>query len=135
MKPIRGERHREMACDAWHATDRQIGESDVAHYLSDDGAIESFRTGRRFACSCGCLRPAGGFCAECGPDAGPVCDVHLLHCHRCSKPLCLGHSSEADLPDGQRVRLCRACFEAGGRRRVARTIVRTLLSPFVRFED
>jgi len=131
MKPIRGQRNRNIVHDPWARDSNQMDQADIAHILSDSGAIESYQTQRQFSCGCGCLLPAKGFCAVCSET---VCIDCFGHC-RCGKPLCPRHSLFVTGPTGQSIRLCQACHESIKRKHFARTFWRTLLSPFFRFKD
>lgn len=132
MKPIRGEREREVIHDPWHGGEKSIGQNDTTHVLSDDGAIESLRTGRRMACACGCLKPPGGYCGRC---VQPVCVDCFGFCLGCHMPMCPRHSVFVDSESGATLRFCKHCHEKASRRKLARDVVRTILSPFIRFGD
>ncbi len=132
MQPIRGEREREVIHDPWDQDEQQVGQNDTTHILNDEGAIESLRTGRRVACVCGCLKPAGGFCAAC---TKPVCVDCYGFCSSCFMPLCPRHSVFSRIEDGSTARLCRACGGTSARKRLLRGVVRGVLSPFIRFDD
>lgn len=135
MRPIRGHRSRGVVHDPWGGNERQIEQTDVAHILSDTGAIESHQTERRTACGCGCLNAPGGFCTDCKAEQkdATVCVSCFGHCEQggCGKPTCRRHSAYAVLPSGEHVRLCLPCHEAFKRRRLLRLTVRLLL-PFSR---
>ena len=130
MQPIRGEREDEFCHDPWNKTPRQTGQADTTHVLNDAGAIECHRVGRRFACVCGCLKPVGGFCADCGES---VCVDCYGFCHGCHMPLCPRHSvfEQADTA----LRWCKSCNTMRHRGRLVRNFARAVLSPFVRFGD
>ena len=132
MQPIRGEREQDVVHDPWERNEQQLGQKDTTHVLSDEGAIESLRTGRRIACVCGCLKPAGGFCGKC---VQPVCVDCFGFCVGCHMPLCPRHSTFAAGDNGSTVRLCRACHGSLSRKKLVRGLFRAALSPFVRFED
>ncbi len=134
MKPIRGERKREVAHDPWHLRERQLQQEESAHIVSDDGGLESYHTGRHFASGCGCLRRPGGFCAVCDPPETACVECFGL-CRHCSKPLCRRHSVFVEGQSGQGIRLCSPCFDSSKRKQLVRQIGRLLLSPFVGFES
>lgn len=130
MQPIRGERDKEVAYDPWDGRGNDLGQQDTTHAVNDAGAIESHRTTHRRACACGCLKPAGGFCAVCAKAS--CVDCHGC-CSLCHMPVCPRHSVFD--PTNAATRLCRQCSADARRRRVVRGIVHGLLSLFVRFED
>ena len=133
MRPIRGERSDEVVHDPWDFSARKLGQDDTLHVVTDEGGIDSLRTGRHVACVCGCLKPPGGFCAEC---VQPVCvDCYGFCAGNCHKPLCPRHSVFVFDATGSVVRLCRACHSQVSRKRIVRGVFRALLSPFVRFEQ
>ncbi len=132
MQPIRGEREEEIAHDPWDSHANPLGQNDTVHVVNDEGAIESHRTGRRHACTCGCLKPAGGFCAVCAKAS--CVDCHGF-CGCCHMPLCPRHSVFEPSDDGRTNRLCTQCSGANKRKRLVRGIVRGVLAPFVRFGD
>ncbi len=133
MKPIRGERSEDVVHDPWDFRARKLGQDDTLHVVTDEGGIDSHRTGHRVACVCGCLKPPGGFCAEC---VQPVCaDCYGFCAGSCRKPLCPRHSVFVLNATGEVVRFCRACHGQVSRKKIVRGVFRTLLSPFVRFED
>ncbi len=131
MKPIRSEQDQEVVHDPWNRNERQWSQKDVAHIVSDAGGIESYRTGRQIGCDCGCLKPPGGFCADCGAVSCVDC---FGHCQRCNRPLCPAHLTCTEIVGGQIVRLCRSCSDSAGRKRALRRVGRLLLSPFVEFK-
>ena len=133
MQPIRGERKEEVVHDGWTHDGKRLGQSDAVHVVTDDGAVESRLTGRTTACVCGCLEKPGGFCSEC---IQPVCVNCYGFCAGvCHRPLCPRHSVFDTDERGAVVRLCRSCHGQVSRRKVARGVVRALLSPFLRFKD
>ena len=134
MQPIRGEREEEFVHDPWEKNQQQVGQNDTVHVVSDAGGIESHRTGRRVACVCGCLKPAGGFCSEC---TLPVCVDCYGFCadDGCHKPLCPRHSVFTESESGARVRFCQSCYGKVSRKKIARGVFRALFSLFIEFED
>ena len=133
MERFRGERKRRVFHDPWTATGKPLEAEEIDHFINDDGGLDSQHTGRAMACDCGCLRPPGGFCAECGDAV--VCVDCFGHCV-CGKPLCPRHSHFVERPgSGGRVRLYRSCHESESRQRLVHRAARALLSPFIRFED
>lgn len=131
MKPIRSERHRDVAHDPWQGAERLLEQRLVDHQVGAGGGLESEHTAHRIASGCGCLRPAAGFCAVCGATA---CEKCFGFCGRCHKPLCPNHSIYVDAEGSPRV-LCRSCDESIARRRRLSGALRLLLSPIVKFED
>ena len=134
MKPIRGEQRRKVVHDPWDRQEEQVAHEDTAHAVSPDGALQSASVERQFALGCGCLgKPPAGFCAICEK---PVCSDCFGHCDSdgCGRPLCRRHSVRIDGPNGKAIRLCHHCCEFATRKRLIRSVGRTLLSPFVRFE-
>jgi len=132
MQPIRGEREEELAYDPWDAQASPLGQQDTTHVVNDAGAIESHRTAHRRACSCGCLKPAGGYCALCANVSCVAC--HGV-CSRCHMPICPRHSVFSDIDGARAERLCNQCSAERRRQRRLRGFVRGILSPFIRFKD
>ncbi len=135
MKPLRGEHKRKVVHDPWQFDEQQIGHRDVAHVLSDDGAIESTEVERAFALGCGCLgKTPSGICSVC---VRPVCSDCFGFCERdgCGRPLCRHHSLFVETSNGVTARHCQRCAESTRRKLLAKSVVRSLLSPFIRFED
>ena len=131
MKPIRNERNRRLVHDPWQFDQTDTEHSDVDHFVDDDGGLESECVERQFACGCGCLRQAGGFCAICLQTVCVSCFGFCRHCH---KPLCPRHSMFATESSGQEFRLCQLCYESMGRKRLLLQVSRLLLSPFIKLE-
>ena len=139
MKPIRQERTLEILHEPWATEARPFREEDVFHFVNDAGGLESRTLSRQVAYDCGCLdKPRGGFCADCVSEGarGLVCSSCFSHCEGggCGQPVCPRHSLPTRV-DGRQVRLCISCHQAARRKQITRGIVRTLLSPFVIFED
>jgi hypothetical protein len=132
MKPIRSEHEQEIAHDGWRGQPTPLQDKHVEHVVSDSGGVESYRTGRRFALQCGCLKAAGGYCSGCG---ALVCVDCFGHCERCARPLGGCHTVFVDTPKGIRMRVCRACHDGAVRQSRLRRFGRFLLSPLVTFED
>ncbi len=135
MKPIRGETRRRVVHDPWDRQEQQVAHEDTAHAVSPDGALESASVERQFALGCGCLgKPPAGFCAICEKH---VCLDCFGHCDAagCGRPLCRRHSVWMDRQDGKPLRMCPSCHESATRKRLIGRVGRTLLSPFVRFDD
>lgn len=132
MTGIRRESSREFAHDPWGLGGAETGRERVGHFLDQDGAIRTVRSRSHQACSCGCLKPPRGFCADC-PAGVPVCIDCFGHC-ACGKPLCPRHSV-LEPGAGSSMRLCRGCAGALKRRRRARTFWRAVLSPFIQFKE
>ena len=134
MKPIRSDLQHDVVQDPWSGADRPAQSQDTFHGLSSSGCLESQTVRRQVAAGCGCLRPAGGFCAVCA-DGSTACVDCFGHCDRCHKPLCTMHSffsgGSAEVPS---TRLCRPCHEAARRKAMARRVARFLLASFVMFE-
>jgi len=132
MKPIRGEQEQEFAHDPWDHKQNPLGQNNTTHVVGDEGGIESYRSAHRHACTCGCLKPAGGFCAQC---MLPSCvDCHGF-CGKCHMPICPKHSVFNEDGNGKALRLCKPCHGSSSRKQLVRGIVRGLLSPFFRFGD
>ncbi len=131
MKPIRSERHREVAQDPWQGAEKLLEQKQVDHQVSSAGGLESDHTTHRIASGCGCLRPAAGFCAVCGATA---CEKCFGFCVRCHKPLCPNHMNIVDAEGSPQVQ-CRPCRESVIRQRRLSGALRLLLAPFIHFED
>ena len=132
MRPLRDKQEYEVTDGAAPGEERILGSSRELDVLSDQGSIDTLGTRRRYACDCGCYKPVGGRCYECG--ALSCVDCHG-HCASCAKPICLAHSVFLDPPGGGRVRRCGRCQGQIARRQRLVRITRTLLSAFVRFEE
>lgn len=132
MKPIRFVRRTDRVQDPWDGAPLQMEQRTDAHVLTDDGAIRSCHDTHRRACVCGCVRPVGGVCADCG---GPVCVGCFGFCDRCRKPVCPRHCVHTPLPSPQGSRLCRECADSRARSAIIRRVIRGVLSPFLRFND
>ena len=129
MRPIRKKHYREVTDNPVTGRERPLEETDETDVLSDEGSIDTHGTRRRYPCDCGCYKPTGGRCAECGRLSCVSCHGH---CEVCAKPLCLEDSC---FPEGRgRLRLCRRCYERVVRHKRIVTAARLFLSPFVRFE-
>lgn len=137
MRPIRGEQKQHLAGNPWEKREQQLHEEEVVHLVSDNGGIESYRTGRQFANACGCLKPAGGFCAVCSIENSfrPICVDCFGFCMKCHKPLCPRHSTFLKSTEGGDIRLCGECEESTRRRQVISRVFRFLLVPFVKFPE
>ena len=131
MQPIRGQRSSSFVHDPWGVGQHVLGQQDVTHVVTDDGAIHSEESNRQVACGCGCLRPPGGYCAECLETACVSC---FGLCSACSKPICPRHSVFVPGSTGSGRRLCKLCHDTAKRQRVLGGTVRLLLSPFIRFD-
>lgn len=128
MRPIRNKEYREVTDNPLTGEERLLEECHEEDVLSDGGSIDTRGTRRRHPCDCGCYRPPGGRCADCGRISCVSCHGH---CEVCAKPICL---EDSFFPNGRgAVRLCRRCHVALVRRRRMVTAAHVLLSPFVRF--
>ena len=132
MHPIRGERQRQVAHDPWAFEESNLGETDTTHVVSDAGAVESFSVVRQHAAGCGCLAPPKGYCAVCSKTACAHC---FGFCCCCRMPLCPRHSVFCQRDGAESLRFCRSCNESSARKRIVRSLTRSILSVFIRFED
>lgn len=135
MQPIRGQRTSTFVHDPWGIGQHLLGQQEITHVVTDDGAIQSEESNRQVACGCGCLKPPGGYCGECQATACTSC---FGLCSMCSKPLCPRHSFFVPAPGnsspgGSGQRYCKLCHDTAKRQRVLGSAVRLLLSPFIRF--
>jgi len=128
MREIRAEYGRAVIHSPWAVDGEDASRTEVRHFLTDDGAIVSHQTQRESARDCGCLKPPGGFCAECGRL---VCVDCFVHCWNCNKPLCLCHGNERRHAEIENAWLCGECH---GRIKGKR-ILRGILKPFLSFEE
>ena len=129
-QPIRRKRQVEVTTDPVSGQQRILDESHENDYLVN-GSIDSIGKRTRYFRDCGCDGPVGGRCQECGALSCQKCHGH---CFRCSSPICLEHS--ISMSEGSKtLRLCRQCHEEMLRSNRLRKVARTLLQPFVRFED
>ncbi len=130
MRPIRVQDDGAVTQNPWTGETTPDRHVHTAHALGHRGLLESMRLERRFACGCGCISQAAGFCSVCGATACPSC---LARCGACLRPLCPAH--QVVIACGSPFRLCRDCNDASVRRRLLRGAARWALSPFVRFES
>lgn len=103
--------------------------------LSDAGSVDhvQMQPDRFYHCGCNAQNPMGGHCTE--PGCGNVsCAACFGRCASCRSALCLEHSRYLTNDEGQVVRLCRRCHDATNRRRILRSVVRGVFSPFVSFD-
>ena len=128
MKPVRTEQERAVARDPWTGAPSPVGQKKVAHLLGSRGGLHSVQVDEVFACSCGCVRPLGGFCSQCH---GTVCVACFGRCAACLRPLCPRHTIV--VASATPIRLCAACHGDSRRSRVLRGVARCLLAPFVEF--
>lgn len=139
MKPIRGERKLQVIHEPWGSKGQASQQEDVAHFVSDSGGLESHHLSRQMALDCGCLKSPAGFCIDCVSQGarGLTCESCFGHCQAggCGRPVCRRHSVAVDGAEGKTLRLCRPCYEAAKRKQIARGIVRSILSPFVRSNE
>lgn len=130
MQPLRHQRTEHRTCDPWEQHEEILEQEDAIDVLTDQDSVDSHNLKRSIATICGCvLNPPGGYCADCPPETGPVCQKCFGHCSQpsCGKPICRRHGSKRGT--------CNDCHEAGSRKQLTKRIVRTLLHPFVRFNN
>lgn len=132
MKPLRVKKNCEVTYDPVTGQERVLESAEEIDVLSDQGSIDSLGRRERYSADCGCYKPVGGRCVECGQLS--CIDCHG-RCYICSSPICLRHSIFVDFPDGRRLRFCSRCHAQGARRRRLHKVGRFLLSPFVDFEE
>ena len=131
MKPLRRKRQYEVTQDPVSGQERILESSNEEHALGDAGSVDSLAKRNRYPNDCGCFKPVGGRCIQCGKLSCVDCHGH---CNGCGKPLCLECSISIDLPDKQRIRLCgRCCLKLKRRERLSKA-KRFLLSAFLEFE-
>ena len=130
MRPLRRKEHHELTDGRLPGQERTLESTHEIDLLSDGGSIDTLGRRIRHALDCGCHRPVGGRCANCG--AISCVDCHA-HCAACGRPLCLECSIFIEGEGPQRLRLCQSChIQIARRKRLAR-VARFVLSPFVRF--
>jgi hypothetical protein len=132
MRIIRGERSRQIVFGPWENRGEQTNQQDVMHILTDEGGIETYRTGTQHAAFCGCLRPPAGHCGKCMRTACALC---FGCCAQCSMPLCNRCSYFPAGAIHREFRLCSSCHQNARRKRIVRTLSKALLSPFIKFES
>ena len=107
------------------------------HLLSDEGSLDTVTLDVDAFFHCGCnakTNPAGGRCGEPGcPHIS--CAKCFSRCLICAKPLCLEHAYFVERENGEKACLCKAHFQDQGRRKLIRKSIRSLLKPFIEFED
>lgn len=130
-RPIRRKRQVEVTDDPFSGQERILEECHENDYLVN-GSIDTHSKRKRYFRDCGCDGPVGGRCFECGAIS---CQNHHGHCNQCGKPICMQHSVSIAIESQQPMRLCQHCHDEMVRRHRLRKIVRTLLLPFVRFEE
>jgi len=103
--------------------------------LSDLGALVQSQENLSFPQHCGCFKPPGGLCHEGNCRRTSCVDCHgVCSGSDCQKPICPEHSFYLELPGRPKMRLCRSCYGKTLRRHRTFMVVKTVLSPFVRFE-
>lgn len=104
--------------------------------LSDVGSIDrmKIKPDRFYFCGCDAQNPMGGRCTEPG-CANVSCAKCFGRCALCRSALCLEHSRYLTNNEGQTLRLCRRCHDITNRKRILRSVVGRILSPFVSFEN
>lgn len=132
MEGIRRERNRGFVQEPWNGTERQVGQSEIGHVVTDSGEMFSDGVEQQIAAHCGCIRPPRGFCSKCHE---PICEACFGRCRVCNAPLGPCCSEDVDEPDGKKIRYCKSCYDATMRKRRVRRIVQFLLSPFVDFDS
>jgi len=137
MKEIRREHKRTVALNPWTRKETLLGQEETDHILSDTGGIESLTLGECPVSSCGCIAPPVGFCAECIAQNldGTVCQACRGECQRCHKPICARHSIFEHPVNQGPARLCADCRDALNRTHRAKSVLHSLLSPFIDFGD
>lgn len=133
-RPIRAQIDNEIVQEPWSGTERVIRQQCVVHVLHENGAIESHKTVRSIGCACGCLGPAGGYCAVCRQ---PVCMrcFTTRRCEGCGQPLCPRHATALHIDGHGLVVLCPSCGGSFKRRTLVRQVLRCALSPFIDFSS
>lgn len=131
-QPVRRNLHRRITVDADGRPVAQIIAGDSVS-LSPTGSIDhvTLSLDQFYHCGCNAQQPAGGRCGE--PGCGRIsCQRCFSRCGRCHKPLCLEHSKTfvADT----RISVCASCNGSLRRQQILKSIIETVLSPFVRFD-
>ena len=132
MKRIRGKRYVEINHDTETGERRILRNDEETDVLSNEGSVDSTYAQQVFFCDCGCRAPAAGRCELCRAMSCPACHGR---CALCKIPICLPHSVFVEGPGGGQVRLCRRCYDGQRRKRRLVLVARSLLSPFVKFEN
>ena len=131
-RPLRRDLHLRRTVDSdGNPIDAIVDGQSVT--LSRNGSLDRIQLSpdRFFHCGCNAGAPAGGQCGE--PGCRRVSCQRCFGRCSCGKPVCLEHSRYFQIDQTHRERLCGACFDRLKRKRFVRTVVRGLLSPFVRF--
>jgi len=131
MRPLRRKRQYEVTQDPVSGQERVLESNDEDHLLGDEGSVDSLSKHNRYPSDCGCFKPVGGRCVQCGQLSCVDC---FGHCNSCGKPLCLECSISIDLPNKQRIRLCERCYSKSKRRERLAKATRFLLSAFFEVE-
>ena len=105
----------------------------VQDELSDMGGLNHGQENLQIALHCGHYKPPGCICLETGCHQTSCVDCQGV-CDTCKKPICPEHSRYLELSNRPPVRLCSGCHAKALRRHRTLVIVKTVLSPFVRFE-
>lgn len=132
MRPLRRKQQYEVTDGPVPGQERVLESNDEAHLLSDEGSVDSSARHKCYPNDCGCFKPVGGRCVQCGQLSCVDCHGH---CNSCGKPLCRECTVSIDLPNAERIRLCGRCHTQIRRQQRTARIMRVLLSPLVKFED
>lgn len=106
--------------------------------LSDEGSLDDLKiiADRFYHCGCNANhKTLGGRCREEGCFRDSCVDC-FRRCHSCHVPLCSLHRKT--LQSGTQsavITLCPGCHATASRKRMLRTVVRAVLSPFISFQD
>ena len=104
--------------------------------LSPDGSVDQIRMAvdRFYHCGHSAAEPIGVKCAV--PGCNRVsCRQCAARCETCLKPLCVEHVFRLAAELGRELRLCSDCRDQMSRRLRWQTIGRTLLKPFISFDQ
>ncbi len=103
--------------------------------FATDGALETtlVHHQRFYKCGCDTRNPPGSRCVECGGVSCARCQERFGRCCLCLSPVCPEHAKLLSLGGQRQQVVCRQCLDAIQRRRRLKGLVRTALSPFIRF--
>ena len=127
-KTIKSERSQTVVHTPWEEGMHTGNASETHHTVSDSGGLESQTLQHEKPHYCGCIGQAGGCCSGCSHVICTRCYTRCLSCDAALGPCCSQTVSDAG---GQLQHYCRSCHGTVRRQR----LFRTLLSPFIRFEN
>lgn len=119
----------------------QVGSDNELHrILEESGALESIYINEEIDNHCGCARPVGGKCAQCGRYSCIRCHTHCGGTDNpsplgCGKPLCRECSNYLPLPNGTSLPLCGSCYAKFSRKKFRNDITKFITGFGIDFDE